>query len=484
MPESSLHRLVLALSMVLAIFSLGACTVAPDFETSSAQPDGTFAVDVSFREFYQLLGGEESLGYPISPTFEFNNIRYQYTEKALLQYDPMAPTSQQFSLAALGTELGIQDEPIVVPEQEGVRIVDGYLVYDEFIPLYDHFQGARFAGKPLTQVRINSEHNRIEQYFSNVGFFRSLNDETGDVHLLAYGAWKCDSACRKPRDTFANVSPVQVLPEPFMSSLSRLGTGFSGDPLSEPFQAQDGAIEQVYENFVVFANPSSVRNISLRPITAAVGYPPTGLTTKIDDPRLIFYSLQGDLGHNIPAVFDQYIAIHGGYEVSGPPATEIFIENDLWRQCFTNYCLDFDPQAAETLQVRPAPLGARYLEHNPPIQAAYATLDLSTTSASLSVWESLSLIDSTQAQQITTQVTENGSQTPIPNLEAVLTVTLPDNSQVVYNFQPTNDLGQTSLSVPPIQAANGTLIPYQVCLKSTESPSLCFLDSYVIWGNP
>lgn len=482
--HSKINRLVFLLSMVLVTLGLGACTIEPDTGPAGTPPEGTFAVDVSFRELYQLLGGESNLGFPISPLFEYQGIRYQYTEKALMQYDPLVPVSQQFSLSSLGNELGMQDQPIVLPEQPGLRIVDGYIVYDEFVPLYEALQGSRFVGRPLTQVRINYDRGRIEQYFSNVGFYRSLTDPPGTIHLLDYGAWKCDRACRHPRDPYANVIPFQVFPEPFISSLSRLGSGFAGRPLSEPYLTQDGKLEQIYENLVVFADPSTVRSIALRAITERLGFAPWALVPKIEDPRMVFYPLDGGLGHNVPTILEEYLTLHGGTEISGPPTTEIYQEGLIWRQCFTNYCLDYDPQAAESLQIRPAPLGVRYLELFPPLQAAYANLNFTTATTRLTVWEAHSLITSAQEQQISLQVVETESQTPIPNLEAFVTLTLPDGSQAVYNFQPTGADGQSALNLLPVEAPNGTLIPYQVCLKAAAGEPLCVTDSYVIWGNP
>ena len=386
MSRIATHRLK-CLILGMAILLLVSGCASGSGAAATVVPDGTYPVESEFREFYNLLGAEKTLGYAISPRIADGSIQIQYTEAALMRYDASGAPGQKLSLAPLGLELRLKDQPIVLPDQSGERIIDGYLIYDEFVPLYDALQGARFAGRPLTQVRIDYARGRIEQYFANVGFYRLMKDPPKTVHLLAYGSWKCDAYCRFQGQESARVAPLPVFPEPLISSLSRLGPDFTGRPLSEPYIAPDGMLEQVYENFVVYANPASVRLVSLRSITAEVGFPPTDLVPKSEDDRLVFYPIEPGLGHHVPKVFEDFITLHGGLEISGMPATELFPFENLYRQCFTNYCLDYDPSAAESLRIRPAPLGEEYLRIHPPAQAANPNPELSSGSYHLGIWE-------------------------------------------------------------------------------------------------
>ncbi len=59
---------------------------------------------------------------------------------------------------------------------------------------------------------------------------------------------------------------------------------------------------------------------------------------------------------------------------------------------------------------------------------------------------------------------------------------MPDGSQKPYVMPPTGADGQTHLSLPPAQAQNGTLIPYQVCLTSNIEKRVCVKDNYLIWN--
>jgi hypothetical protein len=485
MPSRARYRLTCLLIGMTLLLMAGACT--PGDGGPTVAPAGTYPVESTFREFYNLLGGAKTLGHAISPLIETDNVTMQYTEGALLRYDPLAPPSDKFSLAPLGEDLHLSDQPIVLPDQPGERIVDGYLIYDEFVATYDTLQGDRFVGKPLTQVHIDTKRGRIEQYFSNVGFYRLLSDPPRTVHLLAYGAWKCDAYCHFTVPDHAVVAPQPVYPEPFIGSLSRLGLDFTGRPLSAPYLTADGMLEQIYQNFVVFAAPSSIRLVGLRPITDKVGYPPTALVPKSDDSRLVFYPTQEGLGHEVPKVFEDYITLHGGLEISGMPTTELFPEGSAYRQCFANLCLDYDQSAAESLRIRPAALGELYLRAFPPPGSADSTSPpppAATGALAVTVWEAHTLATTDQTQTIHVRSTDASGQTPAAGLTPTLTVFLPDGGQPVYPFPATDASGQSSADVPAISAANGTIIPYQACLEPKDGPKQCIKDSYVIWGNP
>jgi hypothetical protein len=203
---------------------------------------------------------------------------------------------------------------------------------------------------------------------------------------------------------------------------------------------------------------------------------------KIVDDRMVFYPIEPGLGHNVPKVLEQYITEHGGLELSGMPTTEIFPEGKIYRQCFTNYCLDYDPSASEALLIRPAPLGETYFKLHNPTQAAESSLKVTPATYQLNVWEERMYISPKEEQKIHITVTEAGSQAPVPDIEATLTLDYPEGSQQTYHFQPTDANGQATLTIPAINAMNGTLILYQVCLGGADNPSICWKDVYTIWG--
>jgi hypothetical protein len=154
-----------------------------------------FDVDPVFREFYDMLGGEDVLRPAISPLFEVNDARYQYTAAGLMVHDPQAAQGQAYYLAGLGLDMDIAEPPVPAPEDSQVRYIDGHVIGEFFVPAFERLGGKRVVGKPLTEMHYNPEKGRYEQYFENLGMYWLENSPPGEVHLLAYGVWKCDSSC-------------------------------------------------------------------------------------------------------------------------------------------------------------------------------------------------------------------------------------------------------------------------------------------------
>jgi hypothetical protein len=92
------------------------------------------------------------------------------------------------------------------------------------------------------------------------------------------------------------------------------------------------------------------------------------------------------------------------------------------------------------------------------------------------------MITSEESQQISVGIFED--QNPLPDLEPDLTVTYTDGLSNTLVFPPTGQDGITQLDLPPVLARNGTIIPYEVCLRNLQQEEVCIQDSYLIWGNP
>ncbi|HEX7976413.1 MAG TPA: hypothetical protein VF498_18525, partial [Anaerolineales bacterium] len=275
---------------------------------------------------------------------------------ALMVYDPDMPASQRFSLAPLGLDLNLTEPAVPAPGQKGSRYVDGHVIFPDFVPLYDALGGIRQVGKPLTEVHYNPNTKRYEQYFSNLGFYRVEGDSSGSIRLLSYGAWKCDSACRQDSNGNAAINAHPQIESLFTGTVARLGVDFTGFSLTDAYVAADGKMEQVFENVVLAAQGEKV---ALRSIPEKLGLFPDPLKVNNNDALFGFYSIQGKKGYNVLQAFITYIDQHGSYTVSGAPIGELSRLNDqVYRQCFVNLCLDYDQSASSP--VRPAPLGYNY----------------------------------------------------------------------------------------------------------------------------
>ncbi|HEC61536.1 MAG TPA: hypothetical protein ENI27_04710 [bacterium] len=503
--------------MTLSIITLFLFTSACNDESSKkilVLAEGS-DVDPLFREFYYQQGGLETMGPAISPIFGYENVKYQYTVAGLMVFDPLVSANRRFDLAAIGLEMGISEPPVTPPDQPGVRYVNGHIIYPEFVPMYEKLGGARFVGRPITEAHYNPAEKRIEQYFENLGLY-SLEEELPlAVHLLAYGVWKCNASCSQSDPS----NDIVILPKNtdvrFLEAVRRLGTDFTGYALTEAYFALDGNLEQVFENVVMYSDSNHSGQVFFRPISERLGILPDPLVTPRDDPNFEFISIQGEKGFNIPKSFLDYMAYHGGMDVVGSPISELSQVKDMvYRQCYTNLCLEEHHNASRTLRIRPVPMGYTYRdlsaslvrtpdtlpgqlpedqfedlpETQPPIQSEIQPQvdDFSATQTlgpiGVLVWEIYPMVTPDQSQEIGVSVFENNL--PLRMIEPELILWLPDGSQKTYYMFPTGDDGRTYMQLDPIEAASGTLIPYQVCIFNLRVAKFCVKDSFLIWVNP
>lgn len=444
--------------LTLLLILLGSMTACQPTTYNTSPPtiygDGVSGgVDTRFREFHNVHGGKDLLGIAISPKFLRNSTEYQYTAAALMAYNPLAERSRQYYFAPIGVELGIA-EPPTDPGEPG-----GHKIYPGFVDTYERLGGARLVGLPLTDVRYNEERGGVEQYFENLGFFQ-LESEPGVVRLLHYGAWMCTDVCNFQLEPVFNPLLFEVVQAPFATAVSRVGPAFTGKPLNEPFIAPDGLTEQIFENVVVVEASSRPGGIALRPITAMLGVP-----------------VQPGANFEIPGHFMEFLNQYSGLELSGPAVTEYSRQSDeLYRQCFANLCLDYFPNKAEELQVRPTPLG--YLYKDRYYQGGeVAPAPASEQSVTLNIFKGYSVVAPNQSQIITVIVYE-GDQAVV-NAQPALYLMLPGGDTRSYDFPPAQSNGRTSLQLEPISAAHGTRVDYRVCYGQ-----VCLDDYFLIWGNP
>lgn len=453
----------------------------PDSSAQHITIGETFPVDALFTEFYAFFEGVQSLGPAISPPFVEGVLQKQYVEAGLMVFDPLSPAGDRFRLEVLGYSFGVEQAAVPDLHLPGARYVNGHHIYGKFLDLYDRLGGAQFIGKPLTEAYHNLAKGRIEQYFENLGFFRFDHDESETVYLIAYGAYACTQRCRYQTAVSRAPGSEGILPEPFAAKANSLGLPFLGLMLSDVLWAEDGKQEVIFENLVLMAD-SSPEGVSPRPIVTMLDITPQPLVAPGNDPLMVFYPLQEGQGHHVPLYFDQYLARYGGPKLSGVPLTEVHVtEQGKYRQCFENLCLEFDPNVPEGENLRPAALGALY-------KARFYGLDegflesQSLAHVTLKVWERDNLVSSVQEQEIRVMITKNGA--PLKDREPTLILSVPGDDWLELTFPPTDQNGRSSVRIPPIPAPNGTIIPYQVCLKAISGEVLCEGENYFIWNQP
>jgi len=479
------------LALLLAALIVG-CT--PESPATSIQPtpEGAQQVDSDFREFYRALGGVNLLGPAISAPFTQDGRKCQYAENVLMCLDPYLTDASRFSFYPLGKKFGITDTPDAQPAQSGDRVVDGYKIYPEFVRLYDSLNGALYVGRPLTKVRTNAAERRIEQYFENVAFYRRYDDPSGEVHLLPYGAYDCGLDCRYQSPT--SFIPQQMdVEQPFLPLIMRLGgPDFFGQVLSEPFVNAEGMLIQIYENAVPCAPQDQPQAFRLCPLARWLNMPsvPAGPKIYAEKDGVYFYPVQGDQGYHVPIDFDKFIALHGSKEISGQPIAEVMAADGVYRQCFENYCLDYDPTRAAGQNVRMAPLGALYLKQVRP-EAAVPVVETAPSvplvytaeTVEMRISEANPTLAANQPQRFELVVLNRADQRPLANIEASLDIVLPDGSIVSAHFPPTGTDGRSMVEVQSLPAiANGSIVPYLVCLNVPAEKAICAAENFLIWN--
>ena len=466
----------------LIILLAGLLSACSGFATSSG---GYYLVDPRFSDLYERLQGEEILGPPISSNkFQTGtNLEKQYFEGVVMVFDPQ--NSPRYYLEPVGIDAGFSDLPNNDPENPGVRFMNGFIIPADFAQFYDQMGGERWVGLPLTRARLNPDKNRIEQYFENMGFFRFEDDPPGAVYLMPYGLWKCAGECSQyPGVQNANIraSAVEEVESPFGEAIARLGTQFTGKKLSGAYQADDGKIEQIFQNVVLYQDQTTPLGVALRPVSTLLGQATGEVQIKGDQAQGYFREIGQGTGYYVPTYFMDFINRYFGFEVSGDPISALVeIREGVSQQCFENYCLLYDAKAESGQQVRILPQGQKYKESQ--------SLNLKTPSqepeiireVQLDIWEQLPQITSQENQQIGACIHEDGQ--PIVNASAIAQVYTQETGRSIYSFEPTDSGGCSFLTLQPIEAPNGTAVDYQVCFQGLGSEEYCKKDSFLIWGN-
>jgi hypothetical protein len=440
-------------------------------------PEGALPVDLLFERYYEKLGGIAILGPAISPAFGDSGLIYQYTTNVLLVFNPQGD-GNRLSLAPLGRDIGIYEFPEnITPEADHV-IVDGYLLYDKFLALYNQLGGKPVLGRPLTEAHLNEEKSRIEQYFENAGFYWRTMDPEREIYLLAYGAWKCREACQSLGQENSLVIWPGQSSGAFMQAVANWGLSFTGYALTPPYLASTGQLEQIYENVVLVSEINQSSDASLLSISDRVGITRDILMAPRLLPDYYFYAVEGDLGYNIPQAFIDYVNERGGFEVVGAPITqEIHLENTLVRLCFEKICLEGHKDASGFHDIKPMALGKKY--HSLFYRAdASAVGSEDVQDLTVQIWEQYPMVAPDQAQEIVVTVFSNN--TPLVNIQPELEVLLPDGPQDKITLPPTDQKGEAHWIIEPMQVDNGTLIPYKVCVQ-TGVQRFCIRDSFLIW---
>lgn len=471
-------RLIL---IVLLVILSNACEAGQSSINAEIYP-----VHPKLLQYYNNIGGLSTLGPAIAESITKPDGKIQqYFQAGLLEY---VPGQNQTRLVPIGSEFVSRQNPSTQATAGQGRIVNGYLIPDEFLALYDRI-GPENVGQPLTNPHISSEHECYEQYFENLGFFITSQDPS-DVQLLPYGEWHKANKGPTPE-------PPMAIPDSKYASRAanmiegiadRLDDDLTGGRLTTLFIDMNGNAVQLYNNVGMAVIPDKPDQVQWLLLPQLLDIQPTSLVARKDGPFYFWTpgGIQNSNGHNVPNLFWDFIIKNGGLEVSGAPITEIFYpsnDKSVIRQCFDHLCMDYDKRAPQSIRIHPAPLGFQYyqlhLAPSPTPTMAIVVAPLAETA--LQAWETYPRITTQQSQEIGVYITKNGA--PMEDIQLTLYVQMPDGSFVTYIMPPSDSNGQTAQVLEPIDAPNNTIIPYKVCVAH-NSTQFCIEETFWIVNTP
>lgn len=432
-----------------------------------------YTISPHLQSLYDKLGGREVLGPAVSDVgTDEHGIVFQYFRAALLQYDPRTGFA---SVAPVGGLLDVEEPPESGSHSPQDRYVNLYWIPEEIWKVYNQL-GPENVGRPLSNFRFVKDGRRYEMFFENLGFYILENDEAKDVKLLSYGSWSL-AAHPQPKDVNIPVSPpTGTAGTLFDQVAARMGEDFMGQELVAMTLDDNNNPMRIFENVVIWASTENPNRVNWLPLCGYLGIGTNPPVPAKNDPRYYFQAVDGDLGHNVPLEFWDFIMSHGGLEVSGNPITETYYpanNRDIVEQCFENLCLNY---IIATGEIRLARLGLefsrRYHEPQPESESLMVI--------SMKVWEASPSLPPNQSQEFNIYTSQNNK--PLANINPVLEISQPDGQHYIYNMPTTGEDGQSYLRVPSIDAPNGSVIPYQVCIPNVNATRFCVKDSFLIWG--
>jgi hypothetical protein len=333
----SAHKI--ALIWVAASLVLAACGSSSTLTTPESAEG--YPVAPAFLEFYEGHDGLTVLGAAISPELVENGVQVQYFEKGRLEYHPQLPEGNQVILGNLGETL-YGASPCVPPES----VASGALYFSatchsvspEFRAYFLKRGGVPFFGYPLSEMYIQDD--RFVQIFERaVIVWDGRRPDGFRFSLASLGSLACgNSGCSGGHGGYTPALSTPT-PQPTATDLidafynAHGGARVFGLPLGGRQTGSDGAVEQVFENAILYENPRASEGVSLRPLGLKTSGFPEPPAQQLDDPNSAYYS---KYGHNVAYGIYTFYKNYGGEAVFGQPINELRVVGDHLTQHFEN----------------------------------------------------------------------------------------------------------------------------------------------------
>jgi len=186
--------------LLVVLYGLTACQnptpIAIDKQAERYFPQTGYIVQAEFLHFYEVYGGEASLGHPLSEVIEVGGWTVQYFERGRLEYHPENEPRYLITVGWLGELLNRRQPPL--PQANQPSAIDnrlyfpktGHTLAGDFLAYYEAYGGSVRFGLPISEPFYLD--GQITQDFQSARFFWEplanppvILEDIGRVHLEA-----------------------------------------------------------------------------------------------------------------------------------------------------------------------------------------------------------------------------------------------------------------------------------------------------------
>jgi hypothetical protein len=270
------------------------------------------------------------------------------------------------------------------------------------------------------------------------------------------------------------------------------GRAVLGDVISDPVE-KDGVTSQytVAARMVFNQGTSAKETFKLAPLGKQLGIAPATddhlevaaafvpLYKRLGGEAFVGKPLTGLVYNDEKKRYEQYFENLGFYQGMETNNEVRLLPYGAWR------C---DEQCRAILPLNAAPLAPTRAAAPKPVPTLSPTTVPSKTAPpaahrwTVEAWEAFPSVTSQQSQEIGVEIQRDGA--PLEGVIATIFLELPDGTEQDIAFPPSDAAGKSQQTLAPIQAQNGTVIHYRLCIPGDFGAQYCLRRSYLIWTTP
>ncbi len=505
-------QLVAAWIFILVALVLAGCAPSASFQSPALADVFTNNLNPNLIEI---------CGTPISNTFEYQGVTYQYTLNCAFSYDPNRP--QTVRIEPVGAPFEVNIPPQQIDPKPGETMINGYIIWSEVESFLtenrlQNYGELQLLGSPKTPLVYNQDKQRLEQYFDNMGFYRYENDPVGMVHLIPYGVMYCGKECIFEDSQVLDTQDLNGIP--IGNPLQIVGQNeavpndefniftivekrfvYIGAALASGSKLADGTLAKPYTNMWMCVYTSDPKRVKPCPLAEWAGIAKSDPHRDTGEDHTVFWEVENGLGYNVPEIVNTFVSINGTRDISGNPRFEprpLAGTDKAW-MCFESYCVVYNRTTLDPASVSFYPLGSYYYSEgfknqtsqpeptpvpvqNPTSPNPDNPIITAGQPIRTEVWDRFPFLDLGQ-QQVIGIVLHQGERALI-GVKLRLMVTLPGDVKQTWEMASTDDTGRSIFAMPVIQAPNGSRIIYEVCTYGMQPTDICDQDSFTIQRSP